>query len=88
MAAETMSFDILTLTEEELSERQQHSMVAGEHAAYQHALKILQDAAGSLFVQGKDEQAKVIRELACQVERFKDAASCRLQVHINKAMNR
>ncbi len=75
------------MTEEELGERQQHSMVAGEHAAYQHAVKILQDAAGHMFVIGKDEQARGIRELANQMEKFKDDASRRLQEHIKKSID-
>lgn len=83
-----MSNDTFTMTEDELSERQQHSYVAGEHSAYQHIHGVLLKEAGDLFANGKDEKANFVRELARKVETRKNEAHKKLQEHINRSMKR
>lgn len=83
-----MSNDSFTMTEDELSERQQHSMVAGEHSAYQHIHGILLKEAGDLFANGKDEKANFVRELARKIGAFKEESQKKLQEHINRSMKR
>lgn len=82
------SRDIVVLTEEELEERLQHSMVAGQASAFQTDHAWLLRKAGECFQQGKDTEATLVRNLAREIETLKKSAEEKLQAHINKSMKR
>lgn len=80
--------EVFKITEDELEERLHHSHVAGKDSAYQHVTAMLQTKAGQLFTAGKDEEARMIRELLRKVEEHGKATSAELQKCIDRAFER
>lgn len=78
---------MITLTEEELDFKQQHSMVAGTVAENKRIVAFLMEAAADWFKSGNDDLAGVIRTLSNKIEDFGKGDRKDLQRFIEAASN-
>lgn len=74
------------ITEAELQEKCQHSSVAGEHEALKGVFMYLSEQAAVYFTAGQDDKARLVRDLAREVNKRREDASSRLQDFIKKSM--
>lgn len=70
-----------------LEQRLQWSQCAGEQAALQGVVSTLRLKAGDLFARGKDEDARLVRELAEQFAKREADASARLDRFIKEGVH-
>jgi len=72
----------ISMTEEELEERLQHSSIAGHHVALEEIVGTLRGRAGDLFSAGRDGLAEEVRRLMQQFEARRVEVSKTLDAHI------
>ena len=72
------------MTEEEITRMQMHSSAGGRHAALKEVTELLRAKAGNAFAAGRDEEARVVRRLADEMEVLRQAASSKLKEFVKE----
>lgn len=69
------------LSEDSIDHILMHSSTGGRHAALLEVVNLLNSRAGLAFTQGKDDEARLIRSLASEVDKLRAQASKNLSIY-------